>query len=137
MCSRKNWSRAAREVIPLSLIFIDIDFFKNYNDAYGHPQGDECLKKVAGALRCSVKRPTDQVARYGGEEFAVIVPHTALHGARTMAEGLRNKVEELGLEHSASEIHDRVTISLGVACVTPERRFAAGCAGSGGRSRCL
>ncbi len=124
MVFAQEWSRAAREVIPLSLIFIDIDFFKNYNDTYGHPQGDECLKKVAGALSGSVKRSTDQVARYGGEEFAVIVPHTALRGARTMAEGLRYKVEELGLEHAGSKIHDRVTISLGVACVTPERGLA-------------
>jgi diguanylate cyclase (GGDEF)-like protein len=117
----QEWGRAAREVIPLSLIFIDIDFFKNYNDTYGHTQGDECLKKVASALSCSVKRPTDQVSRYGGEEFAVIVPHTAIHGARTMAEGLRNRVEELRLEHAGSLIHDHVTISLGVACATPER----------------
>jgi diguanylate cyclase (GGDEF)-like protein len=121
MVFAQEWGRAAREVIPLSLIFIDIDFFKNYNDTYGHPQGDECLKRVAGALSGSVKRSTDQVARYGGEEFAVIVPHTALRGARTMAEGLRNKVEALGLEHAGSKIHDRVTISAGVACVTPER----------------
>jgi diguanylate cyclase (GGDEF)-like protein len=120
----QEWGRAAREVIPLSLIFIDIDFFKNYNDAYGHSRGDDCLKKVAGALSQSVKRPTDQVSRYGGEEFAVIVPHTALRGARTMAEGLRNKVEELRLEHAGSLIHDRVTISVGVACATPERGVA-------------
>jgi diguanylate cyclase (GGDEF)-like protein len=117
----QEWGRAAREVIPLSLILIDIDFFKNYNDTYGHPRGDECLKKVASTLSHSVKRPTDQVARYGGEEFAVIVPHTALRGARTMAEGLRNKVEELRLEHTGSLIHDHVTISLGVACAMPER----------------
>ena len=121
MVFAQEWGRAAREVIPLSLIFIDIDFFKNYNDTYGHAQGDVCLKKVAGALSGSVKRPTDQVSRYGGEEFAVIVPHTAIHGARSMAEGLRAKVEELGLEHCGSSVHDRVTISLGVACATPER----------------
>jgi diguanylate cyclase (GGDEF)-like protein len=117
----QEWGRAAREVIPLSLIFIDIDFFKNYNDTYGHSWGDECLKRVASALSGSVKRPTDQVSRYGGEEFAVIVPHTAIHGARTMAEGLRAKVEALGLEHCGSLVHSRVTISLGVACATPER----------------
>ncbi|HBI43062.1 MAG TPA: hypothetical protein DDY78_09430 [Planctomycetales bacterium] len=81
----------------------------------------QTLKKVAGALSHTVKRPTDQVSRYGGEEFAVIVPHTALHGARAMAEGLRNKVEELKLVHAGSLIHGRVTISLGVACATPER----------------
>jgi len=117
----QEWGRAAREVIPLSLILIDIDSFKNYNDHFGHPRGDECLKKVAGALNEAVQRPGDQVARYGGEEFAVIVPHTALHGARAMAERLRRKVETLGLEHPCSQVNDRVTISLGVASATPER----------------
>lgn len=118
----QEWGRAAREVHPLSLLLLDIDFFKNFNDYYGHQKGDECLRRVAGALLALVKRPGDQVARYGGEEFVVLMPHTGQRGAAGVAEKLRHKVEELGLEHARSAVHDRVTISLGVATAIPERR---------------
>jgi PleD family two-component response regulator len=75
----QEWGRAMRDVLPLSLILIDIDFFKKYNDHYGHPRGDECLRRVAGELKPMAKRPGDCVARFGGEEFAVILPHTGSH----------------------------------------------------------
>jgi diguanylate cyclase (GGDEF)-like protein len=122
---RQEWGRAAREVHPLSLAVIDIDYFKHYNDHYGHPAGDECLRRVAGALGAVVHRPGDCVARYGGEEFVLLMPHTGLDGAAVMAERLRRGVEGLGLEHAASPGPGRVTISLGVASCLPGRRTAA------------
>jgi len=121
----QEWGRAAREVHPLSLVMIDIDFFKNYNDHYGHPRGDDCLRRVAGTLSALTRRPGDQVARYGGEEFVVLMPHTGQRGAAAVAELLRHKVEELNLEHARSGIGDHVTISLGVATAIPERRSSA------------
>jgi diguanylate cyclase (GGDEF)-like protein len=117
----QEWARAARAVLPLSLILIDIDFFKNYNDHYGHPEGDVCLRRVAGALSSLAKRPGDCVARYGGEEFVVVLAHTGVQGAAVVAEGLRKKVENLRLEHACSAVADWVTISLGVASIVPER----------------
>jgi diguanylate cyclase (GGDEF)-like protein len=117
----QEWGRATREVHPLSLILIDIDSFKNYNDYYGHQKGDECLRRVARALSELVRRPGDQVARYGGEEFVVLMPHTGLRGAAGVAEKLRQQIEELNLEHARSDVSNRVTISLGVASAIPER----------------
>src|SRR5262249_52678005 len=105
----REWARAAREVQPVSLILIDIDPFKDFNDQCGHPAGDERLRRVARALNCSAQRPGDQVARYGGEEFAVLMPHTGLHGAAAVAERLRREVEALGVPHPRSPVHDRVT----------------------------
>jgi diguanylate cyclase (GGDEF)-like protein len=121
----QEWGRAVRGVLPLSLILIDIDFFKNYNDYYGHQKGDECLRRVAGTLNTSARRPGDYVARYGGEEFVAVLPHTGAQGAAAVAEELRRHVEDLGLAHARSPIADRVTISLGVASTVPERRGAA------------
>ena len=118
----QEWARAAREAIPLSLLMIDIDFFKAYNDHYGHQTGDECLRRVADALTNVARRPGDHVARYGGEEFAVILSHTGTQGAQTVAEALRAGVEGLNVRHARSPVHDRVTISLGVASTVPERR---------------
>lgn len=117
----QEWARSARAVIPLSLIMIDIDFFKFYNDHFGHQRGDACLRRVADALTGVAKRPGDYVARYGGEEFTVILSHTGLQGALTVAEALRTGVEDLNLQHPRSPVHDRVTISLGVASTVPER----------------
>jgi diguanylate cyclase (GGDEF)-like protein len=120
----QEWGRATREVVPLSLILIDIDYFKNYNDHYGHLQGDQCLKQVASTLNGMIRRPGDLVARFGGEEFVVLLAHTSLQGARAVAEGLRQGVENLNLRHPDSAVSDRVTISLGVASLVPDRGFS-------------
>jgi diguanylate cyclase (GGDEF)-like protein len=109
------WSLAARNGEPIALIMCDIDFFKAYNDTYGHLQGDECLKKVAAALKNSMKRQVDFVARYGGEEFVVILSNTDVEGATKVAETLRANVENLAIPHRLSSITPKVTISLGVA----------------------
>jgi diguanylate cyclase (GGDEF)-like protein len=97
----------------------DVDYFKKYNDFYGHQQGDECLRQVAQALRQAVKRPTDLVARYGGEEFAVILPLTDAAGAVTVAQVIEQAVRELQLPHAQSEVNESVTVSLGVASFIP------------------
>ncbi len=115
-----EWRRAAREQTPISLISIDIDHFKAYNDHYGHPQGDQCLIQVARALAASVTRPTDLVARCGGEEFAAVLPATGSAGATLLAEQMRARVLAQGLEHAHSATHSHVTISLGVATLVPQ-----------------
>jgi len=114
-----EWARAARGKFSLSLILIDIDSFKLYNDHYGHLAGDSCLIKVAHVLQNTVKRPTDLVARYGGEEFAVILPHTGLDGASVVAEQMRQRVEEMKIEHLYARSGKHLTISAGVAATVP------------------
>ena len=118
---RKEWGRAARDGTPLSLLLIDIDLFKGYNDRYGHPAGDGCLARVAGRVNRLTRRPGDAVARYGGEEFAVLLANTNADGAAVVAEILRAAIEQLGVEHAGSP-HRVVTISLGAATATPDRR---------------
>lgn len=120
---RQEWHRGMRHCSSLSLIMLDIDYFKKFNDTYGHQRGDECLKMVASSLDQAISRETDLVARYGGEEFAVILPETGMKGAEAVAENMRSCVEELAITHEASEIHKYVTISLGVASTVPEREF--------------
>lgn len=114
-----EWRRLAREEAPLSLIMCDIDYFKLYNDTYGHQAGDECLRQVAGVLRSSLKRPADLVARYGGEEFAVVLPNTDIQGAASIAELIRAEVQALQIIHPKSAVSEYVTLSLGVACCIP------------------
>lgn len=121
--SRREWDRAVRERTPFSLVMIDIDYFKAYNDIYGHQAGDTCLQQVAGKLRELIKRPSDLVARYGGEEFIVVLPNTDLTGATSLAENFRASVESLHINHSGSSISEFVTISLGIAAANPERAF--------------
>jgi len=116
-----EWKRSLREGEPLSLIMADIDFFKFYNDTYGHQCGDDCLKKVAAAIKKGLKRPGDLVARYGGEEFAVILPDTPLEGAQAVAEDLRLRIEALGIIHAKSPLAGKVTVSLGVASILPKQ----------------
>ncbi|MCB1958785.1 MAG: diguanylate cyclase, partial [Rhodocyclaceae bacterium] len=116
----QEWQRAAREQTPLSLVAIDIDHFKAYNDHYGHPQGDQCLIRVARALATCVTRPTDLVARCGGEEFAGLLPSTDSTGAARLAGQMRAAIEAEGLEHARSPTHPHVTISLGVATMVPQ-----------------
>ncbi|WP_408956463.1 diguanylate cyclase [Natroniella sp. ANB-PHB2] len=115
----EEWKRSKRKMTPLALIMIDIDYFKEYNDTYGHQAGDECLQKIAQKFEELVLRPADLVARYGGEEFAVILPETGLSGAVKVAERLRIGVESLKLPHQKSQISDYVTISAGVAIAKP------------------
>lgn len=112
-------AHALREKRPLSLLIIDIDFFKKYNDLYGHLQGDQCLRDVAQALNNSVRRPHDLVGRFGGEEFAVLLPDTDEAGAVKVAEQLQAAIAKLNIEHRASDIADRVTLSIGVATRLP------------------
>ena len=99
---------------PISLIMADIDFFKGYNDHYGHLKGDDCLINVAKSISLSVKRPLDFVTRYGGEEFAVILPETDEEGAKIIAEIIRKNVEELEIAHKSSDVSAYVTLSLGI-----------------------
>ncbi len=118
----REWQRALRAKTPLSLIMADIDFFKSFNDHYGHLAGDSCLRKVAGAMAGAVQRPADLVARYGGEEFAALLPDTDAVGARALAEEMRRRVTALGIGHAASAAAGHITISLGVATLVPESR---------------
>ncbi|MBN1378815.1 MAG: diguanylate cyclase [Gammaproteobacteria bacterium] len=114
-----EWKRASREGKPLSTILLDIDFFKAFNDTYGHLAGDGCLKEVARTVQIASQRPADLTARYGGEEFAVLLPATEREGAVIVAERIRKEVERLGILHAASDINDVVTVSLGVATIVP------------------
>ncbi|ARS52860.1 diguanylate cyclase domain-containing protein [Kushneria konosiri] len=109
------WRQSLREKTELSAFMIDIDYFKRYNDHYGHMRGDTCLRSVAGALEAAVNRPYDLLARYGGEEFVCLLPNTHLRGAVVVAERMQACVQALQLEHSASEIGQRVTVSIGVS----------------------
>ncbi|MEM7726138.1 MAG: PleD family two-component system response regulator [Cyanobacteria bacterium P01_A01_bin.45] len=104
---------------PLSLILCDIDFFKLYNDKYGHPAGDLCLQKVAGVLRGTAQKNSDLVARYGGEEFAVIMPNTNAPGAVHVAAAMQASIREQQITHTGSSVSNYVTLSLGVATVIP------------------
>jgi len=106
--------RSARENTAMSLILIDIDYFKLYNDNYGHLAGDKCLQTVAEALSEVIQRPADLVARYGGEEFGVILPSTDIEGAVQIAKSLEEKIASLELPHEHSKIGDRITLSMGV-----------------------
>jgi len=117
-----EWRHCMRESSPLSLVMIDIDYFKNFNDTRGHQAGDDCLKRVAKALANSVKRPMDVVARYGGEEFAAILPKTDRDGAVFVAETMRDNIESLNISHPNSPVAGYVTISLGSATVLPDNR---------------
>lgn len=118
---KEEWYRGLREELPISLIILDIDYFKNYNDSYGHLAGDECLKRVASTINHCVLRPGDLVARYGGEEFVVLLSNTTKQGAENVAIEILEKIRELGLPHQSSSVEDYLTISIGVASVVPSR----------------
>ena len=115
----QEWSRCSREQEYLSLILCDVDFFKAYNDHYGHQAGDNCLYEVAQGIERAVKRPADLVFRYGGEEFAIVLPYTAGEGAIQVAEEIREQIAEIQILHQKSQIGNYVSISLGVASVIP------------------
>lgn len=117
---QQQWQFLAHQQQPISLILIDVDYFKHYNDYYGHQAGDECLWKVAQAISSVLNRPTDLIARYGGEEFAVILPYTSLNGATKVAEAIAAEIYSLNIPHHQSKVSDRVTLSLGIACIVPQ-----------------
>lgn len=112
-----EWRRASRESRALSLLMIDVDYFKRFNDTYGHQGGDDCLRLVAEAMSNVVKRTSDSIARYGGEEFAILLPATEPEGAVIVAERIREAVEAMAMPHAGSEIAEHVTVSIGVASV--------------------
>ncbi len=117
----KEWRHAMRFSTPLSVILLDIDYFKRYNDTYGHHDGDACLQYVAEAMRRAAKRPGDMIARYGGEEFVIVLPVTDGRGALHVAERMRSEVELLRIPHRRSAVSSFVTASLGVATMVPAR----------------
>ena len=106
--------RAARSDSPLSVIMLDVDQFKQYNDNYGHQAGDFCLQRISHALKAALQRPADLVARYGGEEFAIILPDTPLAGAKLIAENLFKHIMNLAIPHEASSVSNYITLSMGV-----------------------
>jgi diguanylate cyclase (GGDEF)-like protein len=111
-----EWLRAQRSGEPVSLLMIDVDHFKLYNDLYGHPQGDTCLCQVTQALRSACRRPADLVARYGGEEFMILLPQTPRQGAKYMAQHVLDEVQALGIFHENSQTTHHVTVSVGISC---------------------
>ncbi len=111
----REWSRSYRSHDPLALLLVDIDHFKLYNDGYGHPKGDVCLREVAQALTSTLRRPADLVARYGGEEFGVVLPQTMRSGAEHMARRMLDAIAALGIPHAASATAPIVSVSIGVA----------------------
>ena len=115
----QEWARCAREDRYLAIILCDVDYFKAYNDTYGHQAGDECLTRVAQGMKLVIKRPADLVFRYGGEEFALILPNTTEKGALEIAESVRQQIKLLKIPHDTSTVNNYVTLSLGVACIIP------------------
>jgi diguanylate cyclase (GGDEF)-like protein len=116
-----EWQRLAREHLPLSLLLCDVDFFKRYNDRYGHPVGDDCLRTVAKTIESCIRRPADLVARYGGEEFAVILPNTLREGATFIAEEICLAIANLQIPHEASFVKDCVSVSIGISTTMPQK----------------
>lgn len=115
----QEWKRARREQQPLCMIMCDVDHFKAYNDLYGHPAGDECLRWLADLLRSVLRREGDLAARYGGEEFVLLLPNTDAEGGRQVAEHIRRLLDETAHTHGGSPI-GRITLSMGLAAVIPE-----------------
>jgi len=117
----KEWRRALRSGEALSLVFIDIDFFKKYNDCYGHLAGDDCLRQVGIILKNSLKRAGDLVARYGGEEFIIVLPSTSQADAVRVGEKVRSNIASLRVVHPRSDVSKYITVSVGIATVIPEQ----------------
>ncbi|UZJ59579.1 PleD family two-component system response regulator [Pseudomonas sp. KU26590] len=115
-----EWRRSTREQTQISLLMIDVDYFKAYNDAFGHLEGDEALRQVAKAIRANSSRPSDLPARYGGEEFALVLPNTSPGGARLLAEKLRQTIASMNIPHVAPSQGSSLTVSIGLATVVPQ-----------------
>lgn len=122
-----EWKNSNRNSQPISLIMIDIDHFKLYNDNYGHQKGDDCLKKIARTLETDLKRPADWIARYGGEEFIIVLPATDTEGAVHVAAELQHSVKKLSIPHNESPVDSIVTISLGVSSCNCMQGSIANC----------
>ncbi len=117
-----EWRRAMRDQNPISMLMLDVDYFKKFNDSYGHQEGDKCLQEIAKAMNSITNRPADLSARYGGEEFAILLPATSQENAAMLAERLRKKIENLNIEHERSSF-GKVTVSIGVSCCEPAWDF--------------
>ena len=118
---KTEWRLARRNKQPISLLMVDVDFLRQYNEAYGHLEGDNCLRSVARAMREGLFRPTDIVARFGGEELVALLPNTTLDGARLVAERIKATVDSYAIPHAASSISTRVTVSIGLATMEPDK----------------
>ena len=116
----QEWLRAARGRLPVSMLLIDLDQFKAYNDTYGHQQGDACLREISDVLRRATRRVTDLAARFGGEEFALVLGDTPLEGARTVAESIRDGLAARAIPHAGSTVSRVVTVSIGAATIEPD-----------------
>ncbi len=117
---RSDWKLAVRDKKPISLLMIDIDEFKRFNDHYGHPEGDKCLIAVAKTLKQTIDRPIDMVARIGGEEFVILLPDTDLSGAEFIAQKVRQSIHALNYPHSESRVCDFITLSIGISSTEPD-----------------
>jgi diguanylate cyclase (GGDEF)-like protein len=117
--AEREWDIALREQRSLSLLLLDVDFFKRYNDTYGHESGDKCLQSIAHAIRDAMMRPADLAARYGGEEFVVLMPDTDVQGAIMVAERILRAVDECQIPHASSTVAPHVTVSIGITTLTP------------------
>lgn len=118
-----EWRRCARAQVPIALILVDIDHFKNFNDAYGHQAGDACLQQAGNAMRRAAMRPQDMLARYGGEEFAILLPYEDIGGAEAVARKVLDEIAQLAIPHEYSSVGPRLTVSMGVASITPSERI--------------
>jgi diguanylate cyclase (GGDEF)-like protein len=119
----REWKRSIRHLLSFSLVMIDIDYFKHFNDTYGHQSGDDCLRKVGRALTGTLKRPGDLLGRYGGEEFLAVLPDTDYSAAFSIAQSLQESINALKIPHAASQTESHVTISLGLATSTPGQKI--------------
>jgi diguanylate cyclase (GGDEF)-like protein/PAS domain S-box-containing protein len=119
-----EWLRAARESNPVSLLMLDVDYFKRYNDVYGHIKGDECLRRIALTIQANMRRPADLLARYGGEEFVVLLPNTDAAGANTLADAIRRSVFECRIPHAGNAASQVISVSVGAATVSPHQNMS-------------
>lgn len=120
----QEWKRLAREKNHLALIMLDLDYFKLYNDYYGHPIGDDCLKQIGQTLMQAIQRPADLAARYGGEEFVMVLPNIDKSGAVHVAKNIQEKLHDLQIPHTKSNVSPYVTCSMGIACMIPNQSLS-------------